>query len=305
MRILASFGLLLFALILTVPGSFATEQMALNSGNSCSYCHLEPAGGGDLTTDGEAYLEQLYDTNAGENLGIAGRIFRFAVGYLHVLFAVLWFGTILYVHIVLKPAYAAQGLPRGEKIVGILSFWVVGITGLILTFSRISSWSQLFETRFGILLTIKISLYLLMMISAIFVIKILGPRLKKKLSRKEHVFGEPFTPETLSSFVGKEGKPCYFAYKGKVYDASESKLWPEGQHMKRHSSAMDLTEALRLAPHSEDVISRLKVVGEFSTDQQPDSDASGRQFHFIAYMNLGIVFVILFILALWRWGWQL
>ena len=302
MRVLASFTLLLLATVLYIPESFATEQMALNSGNSCSYCHFDPAGGGDLTTDGEAYLEQLHDNNEGLSLGVAGRIFRFTVGYLHILFAVLWFGTILYVHIVLKPAYAAQGLPRGEKIVGVLSFWVVGITGLILTLSRISSWSQLFETRFGILLTIKIALYLLMMISAIFVIKIISPRLKKKPSSKEHVPGEPFTAETLSSFDGKGGRPCYFVYQGKVYDASASKLWPEGQHMKRHPAGMNLTEALALAPHNDEVMSRLKVVGEFSTDQTSIPDAMGRQFHFIAHMNLGIVFIILFILALWRWG---
>ena len=301
MRILASFSLLLFALVLTAPESFATEQMALNSGNSCSYCHLDPAGGGDLTADGDAYLEQLYDTSEGESLGTSGRIFRFAVGYLHILFSVFWFGTILYIHIVLKPAYAAKGLPRGEKFIGIISFWIVGISGLILTLSRISSWSQLFETRFGLLLTIKIALYLLMMISAIFVIKIIGPRLQKKLS-VEHVPGEPFTAETLSSFDGQEGRPCYFACQGKVYDASESKLWPEGQHMKRHSAGMDLTQSLALAPHKEEVMSRLKVVGELSTDQKPTSGASVRQFYFIANMNLGIVFIVLFILALWRWG---
>lgn len=302
MRILVCVTLMLLATVLHVPEALATEQMALNSGNSCSYCHLDPAGGGDLTADGQAYLEQLYDAGRGASLGSVGHIFRFAVGFLHILFAVLWFGTILYVHIVLKPAYAAQGLPRGEKLVGILSFWVVGITGLILTLLRISSWSQLIETRFGILLTIKVALYLLMMISAIFVIKVLGPRMKQKAGNRAHIPGEPFTAETLRAFDGNEGRSCYFAYQGKVYDATASKLWPGGQHMKRHSSGMDLTEALSLAPHKDDVISRLKVVGDFSSDQKPAAGADGRQFYFIAYMNLGIVFIILFILALWRWG---
>ncbi len=302
MRTLAGLVLLVLAMALCIPEAFATEQMALNSGNSCGYCHLDPAGGGDLTSDGEAYLQKLYASGTEEGPGAIARIFRFSVGYLHILFAVLWFGTILYVHIVLKPAYAAQGLPRGEKIVGVLSFWVVGITGLILTLYRMSSWTQLFETRFGILLSIKIALYLLMMASAIFVIKILGPRLKKKPGHREYVPGEPFTVETLKNFDGKEGRPCYFAYREKVYDATESKLWPQGQHMKRHHAGMDLTDALPLAPHAEEVMTRLKVVGEYSPSQQTGKDASGHQFYFIAYMNLGIVFIILFILALWRWG---
>ena len=43
---------------------------------------------------------------------------RFAAGFLHLLTAVMWFGTILYVHLLPKPAYASRGLPRGGLIVG-------------------------------------------------------------------------------------------------------------------------------------------------------------------------------------------
>lgn len=71
--------------------------------------------------------------------------------------------------------------------------------------------------------------------------------------------------------------------------------------MKRHAAGTDLTEALPLAPHDEQVMSRLKVVGKFS-DEQTTSQNTGRQFYFIAYMNLGIVLVILFIISLWKWG---
>jgi len=34
---------------------------------------------------------------------------------------VMWFGTILYVHLLLKPAYAARGLPRGVLLV--IAMW--------------------------------------------------------------------------------------------------------------------------------------------------------------------------------------
>lgn len=301
MKTSTGIAVLLLAALLTVPEVHSTEYMALASGNSCSHCHLDPRGGGDLTADGEAYLAQLYATEEEKTLGTPGKIFLLITGYLHILFAVFWFGTILYVHIVLKPTYAAQGLPRGEKIVGVLSFWVVGITGVILTLSRLSTWHQLFDTRFGILLSIKVVLYLLMMVSAIVVIKIISPRLGRKPA-KEHIPGEPFTSATLSAFNGEDGRPCYFAFQGKVYDASESRMWPEGQHMKRHAAGTDLTQAISLAPHDEEVMARLQVVGEFSTDAKDASAATGRQFFFIAYMNLGIVLIILFILALWRWG---
>ncbi len=281
--------------------ALATPQMGLDSGHGCSYCHLDPAGGGDLTADGDAYLERLYATDAGDTAWV-GKLPRLLVGYLHILFAVLWFGTILYVHIVLKPAYAAKGLPRGEKLVGVISFWVVGISGVFLSMNRLDSWGQLVETRFGILLLIKVSLYLLMLVSAVFVIKVVGPRLKGKPATQEHVAGEPFDEVSLKHYDGQEGRPCYFAYQGKVYDASGSRLWPSGMHMKRHPAGADLSEALGLAPHQAEVMERLPVVGEYRTTGAVQGDPSTRLFYLVAYMNLAIVFVILFILALWRWG---
>jgi len=293
--------LMLSLLLWIVPEAKATESIALQTGYSCSHCHLDPAGGGELTAEGRAYLQKTLGESPLRETSPARRLFRLLAGYLHILFAVFWFGTILYVHIVLKPAYAAQGLPPGEKRVGVLSFWVVGVTGVILSYYRLSSWSMLYETRFGILLTIKVALYLLMMVSAVFVIKILGPHLKRRQTRA-WVPGEPFTLETLRTFDGQEGRPCYFAYQGKVYDASDSRRWPGGQHMKRHAAGADLTAFLALAPHGEEVVARLPVVGEFSAEAIVDQDRVGRQFYFVAYMNLGIVFVILFIIALWRWG---
>lgn len=293
-------ALLLLSLSLLATTARATEQFAMETGHDCSYCHLDPAGGGELTAAGKGYLQQLQQSGKAKTLDIGAKLFRLLIGYLHILFAVLWFGTILYVHIVLKPAYAAQGLPRGEKLVGIISFWVVGLTGLVLTYYRIASWEQLVGTRFGILLLVKVSLYLLMLVSAIFVIKVIGPRLQKKGSR-EHVAGEPFTAETLSGFDGKEGRPGYFAYNGKVYDASGSRMWRDGSHMQRHAAGADLTEALKLAPHTAEVMARLPQVGDFDADAVKPRPAA-RQFYLIAYTNLGIVFLILFILALWRWG---
>jgi putative copper export protein len=84
------------------------------------------------------------------------------VGYIHLLTAFLWFGTILYVHLVLKPAYASSGLPRGEIRVGIVSMAVMGITGVILTKFRVGTPEIMLQSRFGILLMIKIGLYLVM-----------------------------------------------------------------------------------------------------------------------------------------------
>ena len=70
-----------------------------------------------------------------------------------------------------------------------------------------------------------------------------------------------FKPDELADYNGENGKPMYIAYDGKVYDVSESKLWRNGLHMKRHRAGHDLTNDVQAAPHEEDVIQRYPQVG--------------------------------------------
>ncbi len=68
------------------------------------------------------------------------------------------------------------------------------------------------------------------------------------------------TKDELKKFDGKEGRSAYIAYKGKVYDVTGSKLWKEGKHINRHFAGEDLTDQMSVAPHADDVMSRIKVV---------------------------------------------
>lgn len=70
-----------------------------------------------------------------------------------------------------------------------------------------------------------------------------------------------FTVAELSQYDGKEGKPAYFAFKGKVYDATNSRLWKSGKHGAAHLAGADLTESFAKAPHSEAVFARLPILG--------------------------------------------
>jgi predicted heme/steroid binding protein len=229
-------------------------------------------------------------------------MFRFLAGYLHLITAFLWFGTILYVHLVLKPAYASSGLPRGEMRVGIGSMVVMGITGVILTKFRVGSPELLLQSRFGILLLVKISLYLIMVISAAFVITVIGPRLRKKRAGgAPQVTNGDMSAEELSRCDGKEGRPALFACDGQIYDAGSSKFWKQGSHMGRHQAGSDLTDVLSQAPHGPDVMSRLPAVGRLAAGVKSPTPLHERVFFFMAYMNLVIVFLIVLILALWRW----
>lgn len=74
--------------------------------------------------------------------------------------------------------------------------------------------------------------------------------MEKKLSKKD-----------VASFDGKDGRPAYVAYKGKVYDVTDSLFWTDGNHLEAHFAGTDLTSELDNAPHGEDVFEGIAMVG--------------------------------------------
>jgi predicted heme/steroid binding protein/uncharacterized membrane protein len=79
--------------------------------------------------------------------------------------------------------------------------------------------------------------------------------------------------EELAEKDGKEGRPVYIAFEGRIYDVSQSKLWKTGTHMRRHPSGQDLTVDLGAAPHGPEVLERYPQVGVMkgkpaSTDEE-------------------------------------
>ena len=74
-----------------------------------------------------------------------------------------------------------------------------------------------------------------------------------------------FTLDELKKYDGKDGRPAYIAYKGKVYDVSDDFLWVEGDHQGEHVAGKDLTEDMSRAPHAEDVLERVPLIGVLVT----------------------------------------
>lgn len=281
--------------------SHATPEYAEQTKFTCQQCHVDSTGG-KLTKAGEDFRDDLKTRGLYRPLKPFQKVIRFIIGYLHLLTAIAWFGTILYVHILLKPAYAAKGLPKGELILGWLGIILLSITGVPLTIARIPTWETFYMTRFGILLSIKLILFLIMLSSAAIVTFVIGPKLRKRSSQPLLERKTKFTPEDLSRFDGSDKRPAYIAYKGKIYDVSSSKLWVEGNHVRKHLAGNDLTEALRTAPHGEEKVLQMPLVGELlPVSAKMGKSAHEKVFYFMAYMNLIFVFLITFIIALLRW----
>ncbi len=301
-HVLILLTILYFTTLFASSGN-ATEEYAEKTGAECEVCHIDPLGGGELTEIGKGYLMSVSpETVQNDNKrGSASRVIKLIFLYIHITTAFLWFGTILYVHLVLKPAYASKGLPSGEVKVGIVSMVIMAITGIVLTYYKVPSLNLLFSSTFGILLLAKIIIFTIMVSSAIYIVFVIGPKLKKK-KKLQPVQSDSLTINELANFDGEEGRPAYLAYKGKIYDVSQSKLWKNGSHMKRHQAGVDLTEILSQAPHGEDNILALPEVGKLSMQiAEPQGEVHKKVFYFMAYMNLGFVFIITLILALWRW----
>lgn len=288
--------------------ALATEDYAADTGQECSVCHISGSGGGGLTPSGESYSADPdnWQPPAHPRFKIPTYL-RFAhlvILYTHILFGIVWVGTILYVHLILKPQYAVGGLPRSELRLAWLSMPIIAVTGILLTVWRIRITPGLFSSVFGKLLIGKIAIFALMLSSATFVTLYIGPRLRKLAVGHGPPSGGvergSFTPERLRAFDGSGRDRILVAAKGQVWDVSSSPLWKGGMHAGRHRAGQDLTEYLKNAPHEPEVLDRYEKVGELAALAAKVPPVV-RIFTVNAYFNLIGCFLIILILALWKW----
>ncbi len=76
------------------------------------------------------------------------------------------------------------------------------------------------------------------------------------------------TIEELERADGKEGRPAWVCYEGKVYDVSASELWTGGRHMNSHQAGAILTKFVESAPHDDEVFRRVELVGELEPEER-------------------------------------
>lgn len=69
-----------------------------------------------------------------------------------------------------------------------------------------------------------------------------------------------FTRSQVALRNGQDKPEIWVAYKGLIYDVTDSRLWRNGHHYE-HWAGQDLTSELEMAPHTEKVFERMKVVG--------------------------------------------
>jgi predicted heme/steroid binding protein len=71
-----------------------------------------------------------------------------------------------------------------------------------------------------------------------------------------------FTEEELKKYDGSDpDQPLYIGYKGKVYDVTDNPLFIDGMHFE-HFAGVDLTDDMEDAPHGDEVMEHIEVIGE-------------------------------------------
>lgn len=70
-----------------------------------------------------------------------------------------------------------------------------------------------------------------------------------------------YTKSQLALRNGQDMPEIWCAYKGFIYDVSDSRLWKNGKHYE-HWAGQDLTEELADAPHTEKVFEKYSPLGK-------------------------------------------
>lgn len=70
-----------------------------------------------------------------------------------------------------------------------------------------------------------------------------------------------YTQSQLALRNGQDRPQVWIAYKGIIYDVTESRLWRRGLHYE-HWAGQDLTDELMDAPHTDGVFKKFEIIGK-------------------------------------------
>jgi len=290
----------------------ATPQYAQQTGQTCGVCHERPEGGGSLTATGTAFARSGHQwpvsvTSATQPVSNVDRTIRLIIGYIHLVTAVAWFGTIFYIHVMVRPQTLTSGIPRAEQKLGWISIAIMATTGSVLTYLHYRETGSVFSGTFGTVFLIKLAQFALMVILAAIATRVLDRRMRARARAPAAPAADGILPESLPTFDGREGRKALVAVAGKLYDVTASRLWREGSHARKHQAGQDLTAALQGAPHGPEMLERVPSAGTLQTatataPAQPHGPSAHRIFVGFAYANLVFAAGILLCVAWWKWG---
>jgi predicted heme/steroid binding protein len=283
LAILFFLGLLVLVLAARVGNAAATPQYSAQTGRDCAYCHVSP--GGALTAEGAAFKENGFRVQAAS----PGRSGAAVPGPIIPYPGWLW-EALLWVHVAAIVAWLAGvhiNTPRTDRLAW-PALIVLGATGILLTLGKVGSADALSSTRWGALLLTKTALFVVLLAIATIATFVIEPRLAAQGK------SEPRRSRSQGHFKA-QGRVTV-VYRGKVYDVTGSRLWPEGKHARRHDAWQDLTGALAGAPHGPEVLERFTLVEDAGEDR---SVALMSIYTVMRYASFALMLAALLVVVFW------
>ncbi len=293
------------------PQVKATPNYGDQTGKGCIFCHRYSTGG-QLKNVGFAFIRNGYRypisasvLNKAERLqGPLHKTLRFIAGYLHLLTGIILFSVLFFIHFFIRSNPLKIGISKLEGGVGWGCMGLLTLTGTYLAWMRMDRLEQFYRNSFGLILSIKIVLFIFMAVVTLVARRPAGSRFQKRGSGQERsgFQGKQTGIGDLSRYDGTGKEPAHIAFHGKIYDVSSSPHWKGGDHFGRHKAGSDLTEAIKGAPHGAGVLSRMPCLGDVVPAAAAATADSGAQTPKVsAYVQLGLMFLILACITIWRY----
>jgi predicted heme/steroid binding protein len=103
----------------------------------------------------------------------------------------------------LRPKSLRSGIPEGEKKLGLSCISILAASGVYLTWYRLDSVSSFFDSRFGVLLFVKILFFILLVCSGVLAVTVINRKMKKE--SREGLENGPERADSAVEGSGGEG----------------------------------------------------------------------------------------------------
>jgi predicted heme/steroid binding protein len=296
----------MFLMVLISPGdTLARSEFARLTGKACGYCHVSPLGGGSLNQEGIVFRKNLHEmdipTDPALRLSTGQKLLHILLWLIHIPFGVGWLVLFIFAFL---PSLKKGGLgfsPRLYISRIIIFAAATGVAGTFMVYIKSLGMPDLFSTRFGMLLLVKITAVLTFTIATAVLLWNTTILLSKRYRELASSLGSDkvldLSPEDLRLFDGSDKRSAIVAVDGKLYNVTGMNLWRNGIHPGGHRAGIDLTMALARAPHGKDVFERMVPAGNLLDKPQRVLPGS----RWAVFLGLASAAVILLVVVLWRW----
>lgn len=302
----AALLLLPVTLILSPETAQARPEFAQLTGQPCSHCHISPLGGGPRNENGMAFQEGLgkLDIELDPKLRLSSgqKLLHILLWLVHIPFGVGWVGMFF---LAFLPSIRTHKLviPSRQYIRQMIyGMMVIAVSGPTIVYFKMKMMPDLFGTRFGLLLMVKIAAALGLFAATIILIwhttVLLAKRYRELSANLESGQEMELDPEDLALFDGSEKRKALVGVDGKLFDVTGRNLWRKGIHPGGHRAGTDLTDAFAEAPHGKEVFDRVTPVGRLLSKRSEGKRPSPG---WAVIVGMVASTIIVLVVVLWRW----